>query len=65
MDGDERERVLEEVRSKTQELAAMLDDFSGRLRRLRQRNRQVEDEIALFEEELERLRSEVLDSADE
>jgi uncharacterized coiled-coil DUF342 family protein len=55
------ERVLREVRAKAEELHGLLDDFSDRLRRMRQRNRQVEHEIAEFEQELDRLRRDVLD----
>lgn len=51
-DGD----VVAQVREKTRELAGLLDDFSDRLRRMRQRNRQVEEEIASFEADLGRLR---------
>jgi uncharacterized protein Yka (UPF0111/DUF47 family) len=57
----EEQRVVREVREKTQELASLLDDFSDRLRRMRQRNREVEQEISSFESELDRLRREVLD----
>jgi cell division septum initiation protein DivIVA len=57
----EEQRVVREVREKTQELASLLDDFSDRLRRMRQRNREVEQEISSFESELERLRREVLE----
>ena len=65
MQGNDKERVLQEVRVATRELGELLDDFSGRLRRMRQRNRQLEEEISSFEEELERLRSAVLDSIGE
>lgn len=34
----------------------MLDDFGDRLRRMRQRNRQLEVEITSFEQDLELLR---------
>lgn len=50
------EQLVAEVREKTDELAKLLDDFSSRLRRMRERNRQVQDEIASFEEDLEGLR---------
>jgi hypothetical protein len=60
----EKDQVLQEVRAATRELATLLDDFSGRLRRMRRRNRELEQEIALFEEELERLRAQVLDETD-
>jgi predicted nuclease with TOPRIM domain len=58
---NEKEQVLQEVRSATRELAGLLDDFSGRLRRMRQQNRRLEEEIASFESELNRLREKVLD----
>lgn len=58
------QQVVREVREKTQELASLLDDFGDRLRRMRQRNREVEQEIASFESELERLRAEVLETGD-
>ena len=48
---------MREVRERTEELASLLDDFGDRLRRMRQRNREVEQEITSFEQELERLRS--------
>jgi septal ring factor EnvC (AmiA/AmiB activator) len=60
----EKDQVLQEVRAATRELATLLDDFSGRLRRMRRRNRELEQEIASFEEELERLRAQVLDETD-
>lgn len=56
---DDREgngALVEEMQAKTKELEQLLDDFSGRLRRMRQRNRQVEDELASFESDLDRLR---------
>lgn len=61
MSETKEQRVVREVREKTQELASLLDDFSDRLRRMRQRNREVEQEISSFESELERLRREVLE----
>lgn len=48
--------LVAEVREKTQELARLLEDFSARLRRMRERNRQVEEEISSFEHDLEGLR---------
>lgn len=54
---DADENVVAEVRAKTSELGRLLDDFSNRLRRMRERNRQLEEEIASFEQDLERLRS--------
>ena len=53
---DADEKLVAEVREKTNELERLLDDFSSRLRRMRERNRQVEEEIASFEQDLERLR---------
>jgi hypothetical protein len=57
-----KKKVVEEVKEEARELAMLLDDFSGRLRRMRQRNRQVEQEIVDFEKELRRLRDDVLDA---
>lgn len=56
------QQVVREVREKARALESLLDDFSDRLRRMRQRNRQLQDEIAGFETELDRLRRDVLDS---
>jgi uncharacterized protein Yka (UPF0111/DUF47 family) len=56
-----RDEVVSEVRAKARELESLLDDFSDRLRRMRQRNRQLTEEIASFEDDLDRLRREVLD----
>jgi len=48
-DGLDKDQVLKEVRAANRELAALLDDFSRRLRRMRQRNRELEQEIASFD----------------
>jgi hypothetical protein len=64
MAASDKNQVVQEVRAATRELASLLDDFSGRLRRMRQRNRELEQEIAAFEAELGRLRAEVLDETD-
>jgi uncharacterized protein Yka (UPF0111/DUF47 family) len=48
--------LVVQVREKTKELEKLLDEFSDRLRRMRQRNRQLEGEIVSFEEDLDRLR---------
>jgi uncharacterized protein Yka (UPF0111/DUF47 family) len=48
--------LVREVKEKTQELEKLLDEFSNRLRRMRQRNREVEQEIVSFEKDLDRLR---------
>jgi len=52
----EDDQLVAEVKEKTKELEKLLDDFSRRLRRMRERNRQVQDEIASFEEDLDGLR---------
>ncbi len=52
----EGQQVVGEVREKAEELGSLLDDFSDRLRRMRRRNRQIEEEIVSFEGELDRLR---------
>lgn len=62
MDGSDPAGVLGEVREKAVQLESLLDDFSDRLRRMRQRNRQVEEEITSFEADLDRLRRDVLDT---
>jgi hypothetical protein len=49
--------LVGEVKEKTEELGRLLDEFGDRLRRMRQRNRQVEEEIVSFEQDLDRLRS--------
>lgn len=49
-------RLITEVKAKTEELEKLLDEFGARLRRMRQRNREVEQELASFEDDLERLR---------
>jgi septal ring factor EnvC (AmiA/AmiB activator) len=50
------ESLIAEVQEKTKELERLLDEFSNRLRRMRQRNREVEEEIVSFERDLDRLR---------
>jgi chromosome segregation ATPase len=60
-DGDAA--LVAEVREKTRELGRLLDEYSVRLRRMRQRNRELEHEIASFEEDLERLRRWLADQA--
>lgn len=62
---DADETLVAEVREKTNELARLLDDFSSRLRRMRERNRQVEDEITSFEQDLDRLRGWLAEHRDE
>ena len=48
--------LVGEVKEKAHELTQLLDDFGERLRRMRRRNRQVEEDIASFEHDLDRLR---------
>jgi hypothetical protein len=47
------EALVREVKEKTAKLGRLLDEFSDRLRRMRQRNRQVEQEIGSFEQDLD------------
>jgi predicted RNase H-like nuclease (RuvC/YqgF family) len=49
-------RIVESLGEKSRRLEALLDDYGGRLRRMRQRNRELEQEIGEFEQELERLK---------
>lgn len=39
-------RFVSELREKTRELESLLDTYSERLRRVRQRNRELEQEIS-------------------
>lgn len=54
--GDADATFVDEIKAKTKELEKLLDEFSERLRRMRQRNRQLEQEIVSFEDDLEALR---------
>jgi predicted phage gp36 major capsid-like protein len=54
--GDADATFVDEIKAKTKELEKLLDEFSERLRRMRQRNRQLEHEIVSFEDDLEGLR---------
>lgn len=56
MGQDEDSTLVSEVREKTEALEKLLDEFGQRLRRMRQRNRQVEQELVDFEQDLDRLR---------
>lgn len=49
-------QLVEEVRDKAVELGRLLEGFSGRLRRMREQNKRLQDDISEFESELERLR---------
>jgi predicted nuclease with TOPRIM domain len=48
--------IVEEMQGKSKHLESLLDDFGTRLRRMRQRNRELEQEMGAFEDDLERLR---------
>lgn len=49
--------IVDRVAVRVRELEEKLDDFSDRLRAMRHRNRQVQEEIASFEEAIDELRS--------
>ena len=49
-------QIVDSLGEKSKHLESLLDDYGGRLRRMRQRNRELEQEIGEFEEELERLK---------
>jgi peptidoglycan hydrolase CwlO-like protein len=51
------EQIVDRVAVRVRELEQHLDSFSERLRSMRRRNRQLEKEIAVFEEDIGRLRS--------
>lgn len=48
--------IVERVAVRVRELESQLDQFSDRLRAMRRRNRQLEEEIAAFEQEIDELR---------
>ena len=50
------ETIVDRVAVRVRELESQLNTFSERLRSMRRRNRQVEDEIAAFEQEIDQLR---------
>jgi predicted nuclease with TOPRIM domain len=50
------ETIVDRVAVRVRELESQLNTFSERLRSMRRRNRQLEDEIAAFEEEIDQLR---------
>ena len=50
------EHIVDRVAVRVRELDTHLDAFSERLRSMRRRNRQLEDELSSFEEEIDRLR---------
>jgi septal ring factor EnvC (AmiA/AmiB activator) len=51
------EEIVDRVAVRVRELESQLTAFSDRLRSMRRRNRQLEDEIAAFEEEIDKLRA--------
>jgi prefoldin subunit 5 len=50
------ETIVDRVAVRVRELESQLNTFSERLRSMRRRNRQLEEEIAAFEEEIDTLR---------
>jgi septal ring factor EnvC (AmiA/AmiB activator) len=50
------EQIVEHVAVRVHELQTHLDAFSERLRNMRRRNRELEAEIASFEDDIARLR---------
>ena len=59
------ETIVDRVAVRVRELEAQLTTFSERLRSMRRRNRQLEEEIAAFEEEIDRLRQWLSEQAGE
>lgn len=51
------EAIVDRVAGRIRELEAHLDAFGERLRAMRRRNRELEQEIAAFEEEIDHLRA--------
>jgi predicted nucleic acid-binding Zn-ribbon protein len=49
--------IVEHVAVRVQELEEHLDRFSERLRAIRQRNRDLENDLSVFEDEIDRLRA--------
>jgi prefoldin subunit 5 len=49
------------VKERTEELDRVLSEFSERLRRMRQRNRQAQKEIEAFQQELDQLHDWLVD----
>jgi predicted nuclease with TOPRIM domain len=57
--------IVDRVAVRVRELESQLNAFGERLRSMRRRNRQLEEEIAAFEEEIDRLRAWLSDQAKE
>lgn len=53
---DAEQGLVAQVTERAQELRTLLDDFSDRLRRMRQRNRELLEEIESFASDLDQLR---------
>ena len=50
------EEIVDRVAVRVRELESQLEAFGERLRSMRRRNRQLEDEIVAFEREIDQLR---------
>lgn len=48
--------IVEELREKSRHLESLLESYGSRLRRMRQRNRELEQEIGDFEVDLGRMK---------
>jgi phage shock protein A len=51
------EHIVDRVAVRVRELEQHLESFSERLRAMRRRNRELEEEIAAFEQDIETLRT--------
>jgi septal ring factor EnvC (AmiA/AmiB activator) len=49
--------IVDHVAVRVRELEEHLDRFSERLRTIRQRNRELENDISVFEDEIDQLRA--------
>jgi len=52
---DDDPAYIASVKQRTEELEKILAEFSDRLRRMRERNRRTQEEIASFQNELDEL----------
>jgi peptidoglycan hydrolase CwlO-like protein len=53
--GSDDPAYIASVKARTEELDKVLREFSDRMRRMRERNRQTQQEIELFQRELDEL----------
>lgn len=53
--GSDDPAYIQSVKARTEELEKVLAEFSDRLRRMRERNRQTQQEIESFQNELDEL----------